>query len=49
MIDDIDIDKECRTLILIETATEFTICDNVVWFNRSGPWWTVLEGIDVDI
>jgi hypothetical protein len=44
MIDDID--KECRTVTLIETVSQFTFSDNVVELNRSEPGLTVLEDID---
>jgi hypothetical protein len=47
MIDDID--NECQTLALIETASKFTFTfwDNVVWLNRSESELTVLEDIDI--
>jgi hypothetical protein len=42
-----DIDKECQTLALIETASKFTFRDNVVQLNRSESGLTALEDPDI--
>jgi hypothetical protein len=42
-----DIDKKCRTLALIETASKFTFWDNVVQLNRSESELTALEDLDI--
>jgi hypothetical protein len=47
MVDDIDLDKEFRTVTLIEIANKFRFLDNVVWLNLSEPGVTVLGDIDI--
>jgi hypothetical protein len=41
------IDKECRTLTVIETASKFPVLDHVVWLNHSESGLTVLEDINI--